>query len=152
LPYWLQGDAGDGVAFAQAATLQKGVADASRAPKRIGDADYLGPMNYAYHFDAGKLAAVLAAQAKTLGVRHVLATIEHVEQRDDGAIAALVTREGMRLEADLFIDCTGFRAALIGRALGSRVKRLDDVLFVDRALAVQVPYAQADQPIASYTI
>ncbi len=152
LPYWLLGAAGPGAAFAAAATMQKRVADARHAPKRATDADYLGPMNYAYHFDAGRLATLLAAQARTLGVAHVVGTVERVQQAEDGAIAAVVTREQGALAADLFIDCSGFRAALIGGALGSPLRSAADSLFVDRALALQVPYAQADAAIASYTI
>ncbi|MBI5716143.1 MAG: tryptophan 7-halogenase [Burkholderiales bacterium] len=152
LPYWLLGTAGEGCAFAEGATLQKAVADAGRAPKRAGDGDYLGPMNYAYHFDAARLAALLARQARALGVAHVLATVQEVELDEQGAIAAVVTREAGRLQADLYIDCTGFRARLIGDALGSPLRPLDDVLFVDRALAMQVPYARPGHPIASYTI
>jgi tryptophan halogenase len=156
LPYWLLGDAagpdGRPRAFAEAATMQKRVADASRAPKRATDADWSGPMNYAYHFDAGKFAALLATHAKSLGVAHVVATVDRVDVGDDGRIAAVSTRDHGTLQADLYIDCSGFRAALIGAALGSPVKRLDDVLFVDRALAMQVPYPAADTPIASYTI
>ena len=150
-PYWLLGEA-EGRAFADAVSMQQRVADASRAPKRASDGDWLGPMNYAYHFDAGKFATLLAAHAQTLGVERVIATVDRVERRDDGGIAAVVTRERGALSADLFIDCTGFRALLIGEALGAARKPLNDVLFVDRALAVQVPYPAADTPIPSYTI
>lgn len=152
LPYWLRGLAGEDVPFAQAATMQKRVADAARGPKRFGDADFLGPMNYAYHFDAGCFARLLGEHGRSLGVRHVLGTVERVELDAQGAIASVHTREQGALVADLYIDCTGFRAALIGEALGSQLKPLDDVLFVDRALAIQVPYAAPDTPIPSYTI
>jgi len=152
LPYWLLGEAGEGQAFAEAATLQKRVADASRAPKRPTDADYVGALNYAYHFDAGRFADLLAEQARALGVQHVAATVERVEMGDGGLIAAVHTREAGRLAAELFLDCTGFHAALIGGALGSPFKSLADQLFVDRALAIQLPYPRVDAPIASYTI
>ena len=152
LPYWLRGLAGDAVPFAQAVTMQKHIADASRGPKRFDDAAYLGPMNYAYHFDAGRFAALLAEHGKSLGVQHVLGTVERVALGEDGAIASVHTREQGALTADLYVDCTGFRAALIGEALGSPFRKVDDVLFVDRALAMQVPYPEADTPIPSYTI
>ncbi len=152
LPYWLLGAAGTGTAFAEAATMQKRIADASHAPKRASDGDFLGPMNYAYHFDAGRFAALLATHAKSLGVAHVVATVERAELDAEGAIAAVVTREAGALSADLYIDCTGFRAALIEGALGSPLRAMNDVLFADRALALQVPYPRADTPIASYTI
>lgn len=152
LPYWLLGAAGGQAAFAQAATMQKRVADASHGPKRVADADFLGPMNYAYHFDAGRFAALLGEHARSLGVGHVVATVERVELDASGAIGAVLTREAGPLSADLYIDCTGFRGALIGDALGSPFRDLDEVLFVDRAVAMQVPYERADTPIPSYTI
>ncbi len=152
LPYWLQGAAGAGIPFAEAATMQKRVADGSHGPKRFEDADFLGPMNYAYHFDAGRFAALLCEHAKSLGVAHVLGTVEHVMLNESGAIESVVTQECGPLSADLYIDCTGFRATLIGEALGSPLRNISDVLFVDRALAMQVPYESPDAPIPSYTI
>lgn len=152
LPYWLQGAAAPGAGFAAAATMQKRVADAAHGPKRFNDTDFMGPLNYAYHFDAGKFAALLSTHAQSLGVRHVLATVERVELDEQGAIGAVHTKEAGALTADLYIDCTGFRAALIGEALGTPFRNIKDTLFVDRALAMQVPYATADAPIPSYTI
>lgn len=152
LPYWLLGADANGAPFAQASTMQKRVADASHGPKRTSDGDFLGPFNYAYHFDAGRFATLLATHAKSLGVAHSIATVETVTLAEDGAIAGVVTRECGTLTADLYIDCTGFHAALIGKALGSPFRNINDVLFVDSALAMQVPYASADTPIPSYTI
>lgn len=152
LPYWLLGAAGKERALADAVTMQKTIADAARAPKRLADADFLGPMNYAYHFDAGRFATLLADHARSLGVSHVTATVEHVELDEAGAIATVSTREAGKLGADLYIDCTGFHAALIGKALGSPFRSLEDTLFVDRALAIQVPYGHPDSTIPSYTI
>lgn len=152
LPYWLQGAAAPGVGFAAAATMQQRVADAARGPKRIDDGDFKGPLNYAYHFDAGKFAALLGAHARAQGVQHIVATVERVALDADGAIAAVHTRENGALTADLYIDCTGFRARLIGEALGSPFRSVSDVLFNDRALAMQVPYPSPDTPIPSYTI
>jgi len=152
LPYWLLGAAPPGAAFAQASTLQKRVADAGRGPKRLSDPDFQGPLNYAYHFDAGRFAGLLGRHALSLGVRHILATVEGVTLDPGGAIGAVRTREAGALRADLYVDCTGFRAALLGAALGSPFRDCRDTLFVDRALALQVPYERADAPIPSYTI
>ncbi|MGW8391484.1 tryptophan halogenase family protein [Pseudoduganella sp. HUAS MS19] len=151
LPYWLQGMAGD-TPFAEAVTMQKRVVDAQRAPKRIGDSDYNGPMNYAYHFDAVRFAALLARHARKLGVRHVQDHVEGVQLDLTGAIASVETREHGALTADLYIDCSGFRALLIGGALGSPFRSVGDVLLCDTALAVQIPHAAHDAPIASATI
>jgi tryptophan halogenase len=73
-------------------------------------------------------------------------------QRDERGIAAVRTREAGTLTADLYVDCSGFRAALIGAAPGARWHSARDTLFVDRAVALQVLYPRADAPIASCTI
>jgi tryptophan halogenase len=152
LPYWLLGMAAPGTAFADSVTLQQRVAEAARGPKRRGDAPYQGRLNYAYHFDAVQFAKLLAEHGRSLGVKHTIATVDDVDLDEQGAIARVHTREAGALEADLYVDCTGFRAALIGRALGSPFRSAKDTLFVDRAVAIQVPYARADAPIPSYTI
>jgi tryptophan halogenase len=152
LPYWLQGDAGPDAPLASAATLQAAVAEAFRAPKRDQDGDWLGPMNYAFHFDATRFAGFLREEAKRRGVRHLLATVDRVELDATGAVDCVHTRELGPLSADLYIDCTGFRAALIGEALGAPFRDVSDTLFADRAVATQVPYPREDSPIAPYTL
>jgi tryptophan 7-halogenase len=68
-----------------------------------------------------------------------------------GAIGHLSTPQG-RFEADLYIDCSGFRAELIGKALGSPFKSCRDQLFADRALACKLPFEAPDTPMESCTI
>ena len=152
LPFWLLGDAGRATDFASAVTVQKRVADASLAPKRAYEGGYGGPLNYAYHFDAFRFANLLATVAKERGVRHLSDTIESVQLDETGSIAGLVTREHGVVKGTLYVDCTGFRAKLIGEALGQPFRSCRDSLLTDRAVTCQVPYADPASPIASYTI
>src|SRR3569833_1988410 len=108
--YWLLQDEATRPPFAEAVTIQTRVAEARRAPKRPGEGDYSGPLDYAYHFDAGRLAEVLKERAIELGVRHLEGMLTGVEQAEDGGIARLHTKEHGALEADLYVDCSGFRA------------------------------------------
>lgn len=151
VPYWLLQDAATRPPFAEAMTLQVRVAKAQRAPKRAGEAPFAAPLNYAYHFDAFKLAKLLAERARELGVRHLEGAVTDVALDEAGAIAHVHTAAHGRLEADLFIDCTGFRAQLIGAALGSGFKSVRHQLFADRALACKIPLA-ADAPMESCTV
>ena len=154
VPYWLLQDEAARAPFAQAMTLQQRVAEAQRAPKRAGEAPYAAPLNYAYHFDALKLAHLLADHARGLGVRHVQGLVTHVELDGAGAIAHLdaVQHGGQeRHQADLYVDCTGFRAELIGRAMGSPFRSARGQLFADRALACKLP-DPPDAPLESCTI
>jgi len=139
VPYWLLQDPATRAPFAQAMTLQTRVMQAHRAPKRAGEAAYTAPLNYAYHFDTFKLAGLLAERARQLGVRHEEGTVCHVQLDERGAIAHIDTDRQARFEAELYIDCTGFRAELIGRALGRPLTPVSDRLFVDRALACKLP-------------
>nr|WP_294810051.1 tryptophan halogenase family protein [uncultured Sphingomonas sp.] len=151
LPYWLLGLAGD-ANWDEVNTPQKRAADAHRAPKLPSHPDFVGPLNYAFHFDAVSLAALLREQGIANGVTHLVDTVQEVLLGEDGAIAGARCAEHGVLTADLYIDCTGFRAELIGKALGQPWKSCRDVLFCDGAVAIQVPYARPDDPIASYTI
>jgi len=150
LPYWLLGLAGD-ENWDEVNTPQKKASDAHRAPKLPTHPDYVAPLNYAFHFDAVTLAQLLRDQGIANGVTHLIDTVEEVLTGDDGVAGVRTAANGV-LTGDLYIDCTGFRAELIGKALGSPYRSCRDVLFCDTALAIQVPYATEDAPIASYTI
>jgi flavin-dependent dehydrogenase len=152
LPYWLLGVAGKDAAWAEVNTPQKAVADAALAPKLITHSEFKGPLAYAYHVDAMKLATLLRKVAIESGVRHVLDTVDAVNVGEDGAIRSVKSRNNGELRADLYVDCTGFRAQLIGQALGVPDKPCDSALFCDAALAIQVPYERPADPVASYTV
>lgn len=152
VPYWLLQDEATRPPFAQAMTLQYRVAEAQRAPKRAGEAPYAAPLNYAYHFDAARLARLLADRARELGVNHVQGTVRQVALDGTGAIRQLDTPEHGALAADLFIDCSGFRAELIGRLAGAAFKSVQGLLFADRALACKLPIGDPDAPMESCTI
>ncbi len=152
-PYWLMERAkGADLAFADAVTTQGEVIRAGLGPKRLEDPDFGGPMNYAYHFDAARFADFLRGVAVESDVTHLKGKVDGVTRDMSGDIVSIHAGELGAIEGDLFVDCSGFRALLIGDALGSPVKRCDDVLFNDRALAIQVPYATLDEPIHPYTL
>jgi tryptophan halogenase len=132
--------------------MQSTLAERGKAPKRLIDPDYRGPLNHAYHFDAVGFAAVLAEHGQTLGVRRHLGTVEQVTLDEHGAIAQVVTAEHGAMTADLYVDCTGQAATLIGATLHSPFHPCNDVLFADRAVTLQVPHASADAAIAPYTL
>ena len=159
VPYWLLQDAANRPPFAQAVTIQDRVVDAMRAPKRSSDGAYTAPLNYAYHFDAIKFAKLLAERARELGVQHREATLSGVSLDATGAIEHIDTLQHGRFKGDLYIDCTGFRAELIGQALGTPFKSVRDHLFADRALTCKLPLdlgrelpGAPDAPMESCTI
>ena len=105
------------------------------------------PLNYAFHLDAGLLAKYLKEFSLKWGARHVEGKICSVNQHvDTGEIANLVLEDGRTVEGDLFIDCTGFRAALIEGALNSGYERCDEYLPCNSALAVQTSSVAEPKP------
>ncbi len=150
-PHWLASDGAR--SFCDAVTPQGRLCDDGLAPKTIATAEFEAVANYAYHLDAGKFAPFLQRHCcEKLGVRHVLADVRQVNLADNGDIRSLGTEQAGEIEGDLFIDCTGFKALLIGETLGVPFRECGDVLFCDRALAMQVPYEQDNAPIPSQTL
>ncbi|MDI7775566.1 tryptophan 7-halogenase [Asticcacaulis sp. EMRT-3] len=152
MPYWLLQDPKTRLPYAEAVAFQCAAAHKHRAPKTLADGSYGHRLNYAYHFDAARFAALLTRRAKDLGVRHLQGRIEDVRLHSDGAIASVTTAEHGELEADFFVDCTGFRARLIGDALKAPFVSVGRHLLTDRAVALQAPYATPDAPIPSFTL
>lgn len=139
--------------FSDAVCFQESLCERHLAPKLMTSPEYAGVANYAYHLDAGRFADFMRDHCvEKLGVRHVVDDVVRVEQAEDGDIAAVLTAEHGRLAADLFVDCSGFASLLLGETLGVPFIDRSDVLFIDRALAVQVPNESDDAPIASHTI
>lgn len=138
--------------FAAAVTPQAAICERDLAPRHPAMPDYAGTLNYAYHLDAGKFAQLLARHAtERLGVTHVAAEVTGIIADGDGDIAALALHDGAAIGGELFIDCSGQAALLIGGHHGVEWIDRSDVSFNDRALAVQVP-TQPESAIASQTI
>lgn len=152
LPYWLLGVAGD-IPWAEACSVQSTVIQEKLAPKLLTHPNYDAPLNYAYHFDATKLANLVKDNAMKRGVIRLVDTIEKVNKDNDGAIRSVIGKQHGELTADLYIDCTGFRARLIGESMEIPFHSYKNELFCDRAVAMQVPYvdSQAGIPSCTYT-
>jgi hypothetical protein len=138
--------------YAFAVCPQPAICAAQLAPRQRSMEPYSGALNYAYHLDAAKLAHRLSRHAvETLEVSHLRDRVVAVDTAMNGDIEAVRTLGGERIEGDLFIDCSGHAALLIGGHYGVEWIDRSKVLANDRALAVQVPVAEGS-PIQSQTI
>ncbi|SHI96801.1 tryptophan halogenase family protein [Wenxinia saemankumensis] len=95
--------------------MSKGRAPVARAGGREVPA---GPFHHAYHFDQAKAGAWLRRQAAGVCVvDDIVCGLDR--DGETGDIRAVLLEGGDRVEGDVFLDCTGFRRALIG-PLGAR--------------------------------
>ena len=108
-------------------------------------------INYAYQLDSTLYAKFLRDMAEEAGCTRVEGKIGQVElDGETGNIDSLVLEDGARIDGDLFLDCTGFRALLIGGALGVGHDDWTHWLPCDAAIALQtesvgpaMPYTRA---------
>ena len=107
-------------------------------------------LDYGYHFDAGLLGQFLRDRAKALDVNHVIDTVNDVE-REGRCIRSVGTEQSGRIAAQLFIDCSGFRALLTRSAPDYQFRDFSRTLFNNAAVTVQMPRDEA-QPLRSETI
>lgn len=143
----------DRISFAEAVCPQVQVCERHIAPKQIVTPDYAYTLNYGYHLDALKFARLLQKHAvEKLGVNHLIDHIVAVNSAPDGDISSVQGQAHGEISGDLFVDCSGFVSLLLGKHYGIPFIDKRDVLFNDRALAVQVPYADENAPIASATL
>ncbi len=109
--------------------------DQQKAPfARKGDGNLvaMGPYHHAYHFDQALVGQYL--RRKSRGVETIDAQVSGAT-RDavTGDITALLTDVG-EIAGDFFIDCTGFRRALIAGVMGGTWVSYRDVLPLNRAM------------------
>lgn len=152
--HWQSTTQHTGQSFSEAVCIQEAICEKGLAPKTIRAPEYTGAANYAYHLNAGKFSQFLQRHCTSkLGVQHILDNVIGVNNTPySNNIESVSTTSHGDIAGDLFVDCTGFNSLLIDKHYGVEFKDCSDILFIDRALAVQVPYTNDNAPIASHTI
>ncbi len=106
----------------------------------------------AYHMDAVLFGEFLRERfCEPNGVVSIKEHIDEVLVNEDGEVDGLKLRNGDTLEADLYLDCSGFRSLLLEQTLGVKFDSFSQHLPNNRAWAVQVPYEDKELEMENVT-
>lgn len=119
-------------------------------PKPPQTSDWvLGGFAHALHLDAVAAARYLRDCAQKKGVKRIEATVKQIQTDDGGFIGGVVLSDDSIVTSDFFIDCTGFSALLIEKALSVEYDDWSHYLPCNRAVVVQT---KNSQPLAPFTV
>ena len=111
----------------------------------------LSGLDHGFHIDASLYAQYLRTLAENWGVVRTEGKVEQVTQHDNGFIKSLILADGSEHHADFFIDCSGFRALLIGETLKTEFEDWSHWLPCDRAITVATKKVEEPWPYTQST-
>ena len=158
--YWLKLHQSGDPRSVEEFSIQAAAARAGKfmRPNLADPRSFLAKIAYAFHFDASLYAKYLRGLAEGRGaIRQEGKVVDVVLRGEDGFIEAVIMADGSRVEADLFIDCSGFRSLLVGQTLGGAFEDWSHWLPCDRAAAVPcdnapriTPYTRSTADLAGW--
>lgn len=151
--YWLADQLGkkqagplDDYSISYAASKAGRFCHPTRDPRQIQSR-----LDYAYHFDATLYAQYLRVYAEKRGVTRIEGMVSDVSlDNETGYVLGVDLKYGQKIDADMFIDCTGFRGVLIEGAMKTGYEDWSDWLPCNRAVAIHtessgdpIPYTRS---------
>src|SRR5688500_8663715 len=108
-------------------------------------------LRYSLHVDLALMTRYLRSMAERAGVILLSRKVVSATRREDGFLDELQLEDGGKLRADLFVDCSGMRAQLIGEILESPFEDWKQWLPCDRVLHAPAALEAARPPYARIT-
>lgn len=93
-------------------------------------------VQYGYHFNAGAMAEYMKELALQRGVLWQDSLIKQVHLESNGNVTHVETDQGEKLEADFFVDCSGFASIITEKTLDIGFHSYADALFNDTAVTL----------------
>ena len=104
-------------------------------------------LDTAFHFDATKFGIWLRDKyCIPRGVKHIKEDVISIETNEEG-----IESLNKKHKADLFIDCTGFKALLMDKTLKEPFESYEDLLPNNSAWATRIPYKNKEKELVTYT-
>ena len=101
----------------------------------------------AYHFDAVKFSLWLRDHyCLPRGLNHIKENVNTIEQDENG-----IKSINNKYNADLYIDCTGFKSLLLSETLKEPFESYSDILPNNSAWATRIPYGDREKELVGYT-
>ena len=101
---------------------------------------------YGYHFDSNLLGQFLAEKAVDKGVKRVFGTATEVIIDSNGGLNSVRLDDDSVLDADFFVDCSGFGSLLVQGALKVAFKSYRENLSNDAAVVMPTPMSEIIPP------
>jgi tryptophan halogenase len=107
---------------------------------------------YSYNFDALKFADVIKRKVCIPnGVKFIEGDLKQVKLDEFGYIKDIKLWDQTKHKADLYIDCSGFKGALIESVMGEPFIPFSESLFCDKAIAAPIPYKDKATEMEPYS-
>lgn len=130
-------------------SLTSGLMEQRRSPFfRDANGNFSSVNSFGYHIDNEKFLAYLEQLAIERGVAFREADVCGARQAPNGDVTHLDFEGGGEIEADFFVDCSGFRGELISKVYDVPFVSYGDNLLCDRAV---IGSWDRDRPIEPFT-
>ena len=120
------------------------IMDRNRSPATMRNGRLSLDPRATYHIPNASFIDFLERKSVASGAELIADEVVSVERNETGGVKSLKLAGGRKLEADLFVDCSGFGSILLGKTLEEPYISYRDVLYCDRAVVGS--WSRADFP------
>ena len=120
------------------------IMDRNRSPATMRNGRLSLDPRATYHMPNASFIDFLERKSVASGAELIADQVVSVERNETGGVQSLTLAGGRKLEADLFVDCSGFGSILLGKTLEEPYISYRDALYCDRAVVGS--WSRADFP------